>query len=115
MPAEMVSSPAGAAPHQSAYLQQQDTNPFAEASGEPATFSDETQWASFETPVGGAASNPFAEIEGQPPVAKRAASRAVAAAEPMPRITPAGSSAQTRQPPVQTTSYADEEFLPPVQ
>jgi len=103
----------GSAPHQTGYSQSPSGNPFSQASGEAPEFSDQTQWATFETPAAPPAeSNPFAEIAGQPAVSRTT----VAPAESLPTITPGGGSGGAWQPQGQVaTTQATDEFLPPVQ
>jgi hypothetical protein len=104
-------APAGLVPHQAAYAQPSG-NPFEQAASETSPFSDQTEWATFETPAAPPAeSNPFAEIEGRPAVARRTA----APAESLPQITPKQAAGSPWQPRGQmAASQSADEFLPPV-
>lgn len=105
--------PAGApaaAPHEAAYVQQPE-NPFIQASASAAQVQGQAEWADFEVPAVPAESNPFAEIQGQPAVTRGTAAP-VASAEPLPRITPAGTATDSWEPAPAVAAQGDE-FLPP--
>jgi hypothetical protein len=98
-------------PHQAAYLQQQAENPFIQASASASQVQGQTEWANFETPAAPAESNPFAEIQGQPAVARGGVGPTVSA-ESLPQITPAGAATDSWEPAPAIASQGDE-FLPP--